>query len=187
MPLCVNRFFINQSIFWTSWGPYCFNGTFQKGSVKQASQGFHGGSDGKESACNTRDPGLGWEDPLERRLQYSCLENPMDRGAWWATPEESMGSQRVGHHWVTNTKASSQSSFVNLDVSDFLKVQHKVLSTSFVIKLKKKVRKIHSRPLHAGVYESNHHKESKNFQWLSLFSCFHLPCLSRGGSCRIHV
>ena len=28
------------------------------------------------------------EDPLEKEmvtLQYSCLENPMDRGAWWAT------------------------------------------------------------------------------------------------------
>ena len=30
---------------------------------------------------------LGREDPLEEinPLQYSCLENPMDRGAWWAT------------------------------------------------------------------------------------------------------
>ena len=32
---------------------------------------------------------LSWEDPLEKRngnpLQYSCLENPMDRGAWQAT------------------------------------------------------------------------------------------------------
>ena len=32
---------------------------------------------------------LGWEDPLEKEiansLQYSCLENPMDRGAWQAT------------------------------------------------------------------------------------------------------
>ena len=35
---------------------------------------------------------LGWEDPLEKEmspgegiLQYSCLKNPMDRGAWWAT------------------------------------------------------------------------------------------------------
>ena len=27
-------------------------------------------------------------------LQYSCLENPMDRGAWWATVH---GSQRVRH------------------------------------------------------------------------------------------
>ena len=27
-------------------------------------------------------------------LQYSCLESPMDRGAWWV---QSIGSQRVGH------------------------------------------------------------------------------------------
>ena len=38
----------------------------------------------------TRVLSLGREDPLEREgngypLQYSCLENPMDRGAWWAT------------------------------------------------------------------------------------------------------
>jgi len=49
-----------------------------------------GGSDGKESACNVgylgaipglgRSPGGGHGNPL----QYSCLENPMDRGAWWA-------------------------------------------------------------------------------------------------------
>ena len=29
---------------------------------------------------------LGWEDPLEMEIfQYSCLENPMDGGACWAT------------------------------------------------------------------------------------------------------
>ena len=32
---------------------------------------------------------LGWKDPLEEEngnpLQYSCLKNPMDRGAWWVT------------------------------------------------------------------------------------------------------
>ena len=50
-----------------------------------------GGSDGKESACNVGDLGLipGWgRSPEEGNgypLQYSCLENPMDRGAWWAT------------------------------------------------------------------------------------------------------
>ena len=37
-----------------------------------------------------RSPGGGPGYPL----QYSCLENPMDRGAWQA---KSMGSQRVGH------------------------------------------------------------------------------------------
>ena len=32
-------------------------------------------------------------------LQYSCLENPMDGGAWWL---QSMGLQRVGHDWATS-------------------------------------------------------------------------------------
>ena len=33
----------------------------------------------------TRVPSLGWEDPMEKNLlQDYCLENPMDRGAWWA-------------------------------------------------------------------------------------------------------
>ena len=53
--------------------------------------GFPGGSDGKESAHNAGDlgsfpgsgrtPGGGNGNPL----QYSCLENSMDKGAWWAT------------------------------------------------------------------------------------------------------
>ena len=52
---------------------------------------FPGGSAGKESACDARDlgsiPGLG-RPPGEGNnypLQYSGLENSMDRGAWWAT------------------------------------------------------------------------------------------------------
>ena len=32
-------------------------------------------------------------------LQYSCLENPMNGGAWWAAVH---GSLRVGHDWVTS-------------------------------------------------------------------------------------
>ena len=49
---------------------------------------FLGGSDGKASACNAGDPGsilgLG-RSPAEGNgnpLQYSCLENPTDGGAW---------------------------------------------------------------------------------------------------------
>ena len=51
-------------------------------------KGFPSGSDSKASACNAgdlgsvpqlgRSPGEGNGNPL----QYSCLENPMDRGAW---------------------------------------------------------------------------------------------------------
>ena len=53
---------------------------------------FPGGSNGKESACNAgyrsnaglipqlgRSPGERNDNPLS----YSCLDNPMDRGAWW--------------------------------------------------------------------------------------------------------
>ena len=54
-------------------------------------RGFPDGSEDKESACNAGDPGsilgLG-RSPGEGNgnpLQYSCLENPMDRGAWWDT------------------------------------------------------------------------------------------------------
>ena len=54
--------------------------------------GVPGSSGGKESACNVAD--LGSVPELGRSpgggghgnpLQYSCLENPRDRGAWWAT------------------------------------------------------------------------------------------------------
>ena len=53
--------------------------------------GFPGWLSGKEVTHNAGNagliPGLG-RSPGERNgkpLQYSCLENPMDRGAWWAT------------------------------------------------------------------------------------------------------
>ena len=60
-------------------------------TCKHIVKDFSGGSDGKESACNAGDlgsvPGLG-RSPGEwigYPLQYSGLENFMDRGAWWAT------------------------------------------------------------------------------------------------------
>ena len=61
------------------------------GAPKGKREGFPGGSDDKESACNEGDlgsisglgkpPGEGTGNPL----QYSGLGNPMDRGAWKAT------------------------------------------------------------------------------------------------------
>ena len=68
-------------------------------------EGFPGGSDGKESACKAGDTGLipgsgrSLGEGNGRPLQISCLENPMDRGTWL----QSMGSQRVGQDRVTNT------------------------------------------------------------------------------------
>ena len=50
---------------------------------------------------------LGWEDPLKKEMatQYSCLENPMDGGAWQAP--KSMGSQRVRHDCATSLHFTS--------------------------------------------------------------------------------
>ena len=65
---------------------------------------FPGGSVSIESTYNAGDPGF---DPWVGRspgkgngnpLQYSCLENPMDREAWWATVN---GVARVGNYLTT--------------------------------------------------------------------------------------
>ena len=63
----------------------------EKDAISKSVTGFPGGSDGKASAYNAgdpdlipgsgRSPGKGNGNPL----QYSCLENPMDGVAWWAT------------------------------------------------------------------------------------------------------
>ena len=64
--------------------------------------GFPGGSDGKKSAWSAGNPSLipgSGRSPGEgngKPLQYSCLENSMDRGAWWATVH---GSQRIRQDW----------------------------------------------------------------------------------------
>ena len=56
--------------------------------------GFPGGSAGKESICNAGDPGSipgSGKSPGDGNgnpLQYSCLENSKDRGAWQATVHE---------------------------------------------------------------------------------------------------
>ena len=74
--------------------------------------GFPGGSEGKESACNAGDlssiPGLGIF-PGEGNgysLQYSCPENPMDRGILWGTV-----------HGVTRSQIQLNDLYFTLQVS----------------------------------------------------------------------
>ena len=83
--------------------------------------GFSAGSDSKESACSAGDtgsipglrryPGEGNGNPL----QYSCLGNPMDRGAWWATVHGVPKSWTQLSNWHTQGRGAS-----NL-LSDLLK------------------------------------------------------------------
>ena len=74
---------------------------------------FPGGASGKEPVCqyrrhrgaglipgSWRSPGRGHGNPL----QYSCLENPMDRGAWWAIVHRLA----VRHNWSNWTHARTR-------------------------------------------------------------------------------
>ena len=78
--------------------------------------GFLGGAGGKEPACQCRrcgdvgsapgsgrSPGGGHGNPL----QYSCLENPMDRGAWWATVYKVAESQTIPKQLSTHVCCES--------------------------------------------------------------------------------
>ena len=91
--LCLSAF------FWISWD--CMNAGLPKVTLNI---GFPGSSVSKESACHAGEQGSvsGWgRYPGEGNhypLQYSCLENLMDREVWWATVHEVA---RGGHDLVT--------------------------------------------------------------------------------------
>ena len=85
--------------------------------------GFPGGSDWKESACNVGDPGsvpgLG-RSPGEGKnypLQYYCLENSMERGAWWATvhgvAKREMQIEAIMRHYLTTVRMAIIKKFYN--------------------------------------------------------------------------
>ena len=69
----------------------------------EVERGFPSGTNGKDLPANAGDvidvgsiPGLGRSPGggHGNALQYSCLENPMDRGVWWATIHRVAKSQR---------------------------------------------------------------------------------------------
>ena len=82
--------------------------------VHISNQGFPDGSSGKESDCNAGDSGDAALIPGSERvsgggngnpLQYSCLENPVDRGAWRATVHEVTESwTRLSKHFYSFIK-----------------------------------------------------------------------------------
>ena len=85
--------------------------------------GFPGGLDGKESTCKARDlgsiPGLGRSPGggHGKPLQYSCLENSMDRGAWYATvhgvtKSQTQLSDQAQHSTVCICQSQSPSLFL---------------------------------------------------------------------------
>ena len=84
-------------------------------------EGFPGSSKGKDSACNAGDLGLipglarssrkGNGNPL----QYSCLENTMDRGTWWPTGHEVTKSQT----WLSNSHTHTHTHWMTMEVREY--------------------------------------------------------------------
>ena len=97
-PLCLSA---STSLSSPTWNHYRLLST----SNSEASMGFPGGSDGKESACHARDqgsiPGSGRssEEGNGNPLQYSCLENSLDRWIWRATVHGVARSQIQLSDW----------------------------------------------------------------------------------------
>ena len=88
----------------------CGTAKTQHGQINKQVTGFPGGSVVKNPPANARDASLipGWKrSPGEENgnpLQYSCLGNPMDRGAWWAKVHGVAKSQaRLSTHARTQT------------------------------------------------------------------------------------
>ena len=87
--------------------------TILDGSYFRTSQGFPGGTVVKNLPANARDarevgliPGLGRSPGggNSNTLQYSYLENTLDRGAWWATVHG--GHKKVDTTWQLNSKVN---------------------------------------------------------------------------------
>ena len=84
----------------------CKDPDFKEGHIHR--WGFPGGSEVENLPASAgdvslipgsvRSPGIGNGNPL----QYSCLENPMDRGAWWATVHGF--EKRVRHNLATKQR-----------------------------------------------------------------------------------
>ena len=90
IPALAGRFFTTTTT-WEAWVNCMVCEFYLSKAVTKVFEGFPHGSDCKESSCNAGDlgwiPGLG-SSPGEGNgnpLQYSCLDNSMDIGAWWAT------------------------------------------------------------------------------------------------------
>ena len=98
------------------------DGSVEKRAAQlKAYMGFPSASDSRELACSAGDLGLiprSGRSPGEGNgypLQYSCLENPMDREPGGL---QSMGSQRVGHNW--SVLARTHNAYIFLRVYLFL-------------------------------------------------------------------
>ena len=101
-------------------------------STHAVQTGFAGGSEGKEPACSAGDTGdmgliSGWgrspRGGSSNPLQCPCLENPMDRGAWWATAHGSHSQTRLSTHAHVSSQWAG-GTYVHLGPTRHSPIQH---------------------------------------------------------------
>ena len=91
LAICIHNTMFITTEYWVEFPAYCIAQGILLNAHSSVYIGLPCSSNGKESACNARDPGSipGLERSLGEgngyTLQYSCLENPLNRGAWWAS------------------------------------------------------------------------------------------------------
>ena len=102
MLICIkqinNKDLLHSTGNYTQYPVITYNGKESEKEQLNIHKGFPGGSAVKNSPANAGYVGLIPEQgrsPGEGNGLYSCPENLMDRGSWWAM--QSMGSQRAGH------------------------------------------------------------------------------------------
>ena len=113
--ICVYMYIINQYIIWLIW-----HGLYMTSDTNEV--GFPDSSVHKDFACQFRRcrrlglrPGLG-RSPGEGNgnpLLYCCLENPMDKGAWWATVHGVTKSQ-TRLKWLSTHTCTSEAVAITL-------------------------------------------------------------------------
>ena len=111
----------------------------------EANVGFPGDSDGKESACKAGDmgliPGLG-RSPRGgngNQLQYSCLGNPMGRGAWWATVYRVTKESDMTSQLNNKSERGKQIPYINTQYCIYMG-SGKILLTNLFARLKQRHR-----------------------------------------------
>ena len=94
-------------------------------SLDPHQKGFPAGISGKGSACQRRRgrrcefPAWVWKSPwrgAQHPTPYSCLENPLDKGAWWATVHEVAESQTRLKRLPTHTPRSETTLSVSTEL-----------------------------------------------------------------------
>ena len=104
-------------------------------------------------------------------LQYSCLQDSMDKGAWWATAH---GSQRVGHDWMSTHTHSWYTTLCKFKVYNVLiwhsyLLMYTILKSSYLSQLSYYYKSLSS---HLYITTNN-----KSFISAFQFSWLYFPCL----------